>query len=202
MYEDPSDARPPGLRRRAVAANAVFWRIDGQAPDLWDWKGFPEPRNRFDPASGGFRVRYAALALPGAFRERYLATGRYVPADHRSHRIVRLEALRPLRILDLRTEANLDALGVDDRISTGREGEVWRTAHRLSDAARRWWSDLDGLLYRSRTTPSSSVNLAFFGLEPFRYESRDMHEADDLLTDLVLSHGFTFGWDLRAVPSW
>lgn len=160
----------------------------------WVWGGFGAPRNRFDPESGRFRVRYAGLSIAGAARERYLATGRYIPVDHRGHHLVRLHARQPLTVLDLRTEANLDALGVDDRISTGREAAVWAAAHRLAGSARGWWDDLDGLIYRSRTTPSTSANLAFFSLEPFAAASRALVDATDVLTELVLNHGFTLGW--------
>jgi hypothetical protein len=184
------------LRRRTWASGSVLWRIDAHPPDNWDWSGFPSPRNRFDPESGAFRVRYAALTLDGAARERYLSTGRYIPADHRDHQMVRLEVVRPIRVLDLRTEANLDALDVDDRISTGREPAVWDAAHRLADTVRRWWPDLDGVVYRSRTTPESSANLAFFSMAPFQSETQALNRMRELLTELVLSHGFTIGWEL------
>lgn len=196
MYGRFSEARPPGLRRRSISAGAVFWRLDAGPADQWRWSGFSTPRNRFDPESGAFRVRYAALSVAGASRERYLATGRYIPSDHRGHHLVRLEARESLRVLDLRTEANLDALGMDDRISTGREAVVWAAAHRLADSARGWWDDLDGLIYRSRTTPSTSVNLAFFSLGPFATESRALVDATDILAELVLGHGFTVGWTI------
>ena len=89
-------------------------------PADWSWAGFPTARYRFDPESGAFRTRYAASALVGAFRERYRPTGLMIPADHAAHQLVRLVAARHLRVLDLRTEANLDVLGVDDQISTGQ----------------------------------------------------------------------------------
>lgn len=196
MYGRFPAARPPGLRRRALGRGTILWRIDAQPPRAWDWEGFPEPRNRFDPVSGRYRVRYAALSLAGAFRERYNPTGRYIPADHRTHHIVRLETRRALRLLDLRTEANLDALRVDDRISTGREKEVLDAAHRLVDACQGWWPDLDGLAYRSRTTPETSMNLAFFSLEPFATESAPLDDSHTELAELVLEDGFTVGWPL------
>ena len=196
MYGHFPSARPAGLRRRSVPAGTILWRIDAQSPQRWEWDGFPGPRNRFDPASGRFRVRYAALSLAGAVRERYQATGLYVPADHRTHHVVRLEALRPVRVLDLRTELNLDALHVDDRISTGREHDVLEASHQLFDAGRAWWPDLDGLMYRSRTTPETSANLAFFSLEPFGTESTGLGDSPALLAEMVLDHGVTVGWPL------
>ncbi|MBV9659926.1 MAG: RES family NAD+ phosphorylase [Acidimicrobiales bacterium] len=200
MYGDFPPTRPAGLRRRTLRTGAVWWRIDAQATEEWSWTGFSEPRNRFDPESGGFRVRYAGTSLAGAARERYEATGRYIPVDHAGHHLVRLQARRPVTVLDLRTDRNLDALGLDDRVSTGREPQVWQACHRLVDAARHWWSDasLDGLVYRCRTTPSGSTNLAFFSLDPFQASSRRLDECPAELADLVLRSGFTIGFDLRA----
>ena len=133
----------------------------------------------------------------GAFRERHRPTGLVIPADHATHHLVRLLAARHLRVLDLRTERNLDGLGVDDQISTGQHGEVWTTCHRLADAARRWWPDLDAIVYRSRTTPETSANYAFFASDAFAIESWILAKRTDILTGLVLRHGFTVGWDIE-----
>ena len=195
MYEAFPATRPRGLRRRNLPEGAVFWRVDSQPPEDWSWAGFPTPRNRFDPEDGSFRVRYAATTAVGAFRERYLASGRYIPADHADHCLVRLDLVRPARVLDLRTEANLDALGVDDRISTGREVAVVRAGHELLGAARAWWPDLDALLYRSRTTPETSANLAFFSIDSMTAIGRPLRTCGPDLDGLVLEHGFTVGFD-------
>jgi hypothetical protein len=189
-------ARPAGLRRRRVAVGTELWRVDATAPAEWTWDGFPTPRFRFDPESGSFRTRYAASTLIGAFRERYRPTGLVIPTDHASHHLVRLIAARHLRVLDLRTEANLDVLGIDDQISTGQHPDVWDTCHRLADAVRRWWSDLDAIVYRPRTTPETSANFAFFAIDAFTAESWRLAERTDVLTDLVLHDGFTVGWEL------
>lgn len=188
--------RPAGLRRRRVTAGTEIWRIEAMAPADWTWAGFPTARYRFDPESGSFRTRYAASNLVGAFRERYRATGLVIPSDHDSHRLIRLVAVRHLRVLDLRTERNLDALGVDDQISTGQHAEVWTTCHRLADAARRWWPDLDAIVYRPRTTPETSINFAFFAGEPFTIESWPLSARTDIMVDLVLQHGFTIRWEI------
>jgi hypothetical protein len=189
-------ARPVGLRRRRVAAGTELWRVDAAPPAEWTWDGFPRPRFRFDPESGSFRTRYAAKTLVGAFRERYWPTGLVIPADHASHHLVRLTTARGLRVLDLRTEANLDALRIDDQINTGQHPDVWDTCHRLADAVRRWWSDLDAIVYRPRTTPETSANFAFFALDAFAAESWRLAERTDVLADLVLRHGFTVSWHL------
>lgn len=192
------DARPAGLRRRRVNAGTALWRLEAMAPADWTWAGFPTPRFRFDPGSGPFRTRYAAGNLVGAFRERYSATGLVIPRDHAAHQLIRLIAARHLRVLDLRTERNLDALRADDQISTGQHAAVWAICHQLADAARRWWPDLDAVVYRPRTTPETSVNFAFFAADAFDIETWTLRERTDILTDLVLRHGFTVGWDIGA----
>jgi hypothetical protein len=193
------DARPVGLRRRRITAGTELFRLDATAPEDWSWAGFPGPRYRFDPPSGAFRTRYAADNPVGAFRERYRATGLVLPADHAGHHLIRLVAARHLRVLDLRTEANLDALGVDDQISTGQHAAVWATCQQLAAAARRWWTEpdaLDAIVYRSRTTPETSVNFAFFATEAFETESWPLAGRPEILTDLVLRHGFTAAFEI------
>ena len=191
-----AEDRPVGLRRRSIPAGSEFWRVDATLPADWDWTGCAEPRYRFDPRSGAFRTRYAGATLVGAFRERYRSTGLVIPADHRTHHLVRLVSARNLRVLDQRTETNLDVLQVDDQISTGQHPDVWATCHRLVDAAGRWWTDIDAIVYRSRTTPESSLNYAFFGDDGFDVESWPLGERIDVLTALVLYHGFTINWDI------
>ncbi|WP_109413705.1 RES family NAD+ phosphorylase [Mycolicibacter heraklionensis] len=192
------DARPSGLRRRRIPAGSQLWRLDAEHPDQWTWGGFGQPRFRFDPPSGGFRTRYAATDLVGAFRERYRLTGMMIPRDHARHHLVRLSAGRHLRVLDLRTERNLDALGVDDQISTGQHDAVWATCQHLADALRRWWPEPDecpdAIVYRSRTTPETSVNYAFFDLGAFTVECWPLAERPDVTADLVLRHGFTVAY--------
>jgi hypothetical protein len=191
----PED-RPVGLRRRSIPTGSEMWRVDASPPAAWDWTGFPEPRYRFDPESGAFRTRYAGATLVGAFRERYRSTGLVIPADHRKHHLVRLVASRNLRVLDLRTERNLDILKVDDQISTGQHRDVWATCHRLVDAVRRWWPDIDAIVYRSRTTPESSMNYALFTDDGFDIESWRLGKRIGVLTGLVLHEGFTVNWDI------
>ncbi|MGH9123328.1 MAG: RES domain-containing protein [Acidimicrobiales bacterium] len=161
-----------------------------------DREGFPTPRYRFDPASGAFRVRYASRSLLGAAREKYRASGFYIPADHATQRLVRLAAVRHLHVFDLRVEQNLDVLNLDDQISTSQDDAVWDTCHHLADAVRGWWDDLDAIVYRSRTTPASSTNVAFFGDDAFTVESWLLADRFDVLADLVLRHAFTVGWGL------
>lgn len=196
MYDAPYPlARPPGLRRRSLPAGTELLRIDRTDPAVWDWSGFSTPRYRFDSATGAFRTRYAGSSIHGAARERYLDTGRFIPADHSDHLMIRLTTQRRLRVVDLRTEANLDAIGAEDRINTGHEGFVWDACHRLADAVRHWWPDLDGIVYRSRTTPASSYNLAFFSTDAFTVDSQVLGVCHHELDDLVLHHHFTVDFD-------
>ena len=191
----PRDRRV-GLRTHSLRTGTVIWRIDATQPADWTWDGFPEPRYRFDPASGGFRTRYAARTHQGAFRERYWETGRVIPAEHANHYLIRLAGARPLRVFDLRTQTNQDVLDVDDQINTGQEPRVWETCHQLADAVRLWWSDLDAIVYRSRTTAETSVNFAFFAHDAFTTESWPLADRADILVDMVLRHDFTVDWDL------
>lgn len=158
----------------------------------WNWAPHPVPRYRFDSASGAVRVRYAATTPYGAARERYRDAGSFIPTDHAGHYLVTLVATRPLRVLDLRREAVLDALGLDDRISTGHEPEVWADAQHLIDAAHAWWGPaIHGVAYRSRTTPQSSVNVALIAHAPLTGRSQRLDRARHLLDRLVLRYGFT-----------
>jgi hypothetical protein len=63
-------------------------------------------------------------------------------------------------------------------------------------AAGRWWTDIDTIVYRPRTTPESSLNNAFFGDNWFDVESWPLGERIDVLTALVLHESFTVNWDL------
>jgi len=195
MYAALPVGRPPKLRRRSIAAGAELWRIDSTAGKNWGRDSYPTPSHRFDSAAGAFRTRYAGSSIPGAARERYLAAGRYIPDDHNDHYLVRLRATRPLSVLDLRTEANLDALDVDDRISTSHEPAVWDACHQLADRARDWWDDLHGIVFRSRTTPTTAYNLAFFATAEFELDSRPLATCAAELDDLVVRHQFTIGFD-------
>ena len=187
--------RPEGLHLLGLPTGSTFWRIDGEPPERWTWDGFPSPRHRFDPADGSFRTRYASTRLYGAARERYLDSGRYIPAEHAGHHVVSLQAVRPFRVLDLRNEEKLDLLGLDDRISTSHEPAVWDVAHLLAERCRRWWDRIDGIAYRARTTPSSTSNIAFWSIDGCTARSRPLRACTDELDDLVLRRDFTLDFD-------
>ena len=191
--------RPEGLSLLGLPTGSTFWRIDADPPETWTWDGFPSPRHRFDPADGSFRTRYASTRFYGAARERYLDSGRYVPAAHARHHVVALVATRPFRVLDLRNEQKLDLLGLDDRISTSHEPRVWEAAHVLAQRAHGWWERIDGIVYRARTTPSSTSNLAIWTIAGCTVSSRPLEECIVELDDLVLRRDFTidFEWGDR-----
>jgi hypothetical protein len=52
-------------------------------------------------------------------------------------------------------------------------------------------------VYRSRTTPETSFNTAFFADDAFVTESWVLADRTDILGDLVLNHDFTaVNWEL------
>jgi len=188
-----TETRPTGLR--LVTRSHAWYRLDAQRPRDWRWRGFPEPQHRFDPASGANRVRYAADSLRAAMRERFDAEGRVVSAAHLDLRVVELTGR--VSALDLRQERVLDALGLDDQISTSRAPGVWAACHVLTDRLQSWYGDrLDGIVYRSRTTPQRSANLAFLQRAPLL--ARDLgplRRQEALLAACVTGEGFLVeGW--------
>jgi hypothetical protein len=172
-----------------------FYRFDTVPFSRWSSQPHALARFRFDSASGSARVRYAATTAHGAARERYRDSGSYIPPDHSSHYLVTLTG--ELRVVDLRREATLDALGLDDRISTGLEPDVWAAAQQLSDLVRQWWGDaVHGLAYRPRTTPETSVNVAFFAHAPLRGRSVRLDRNRRLADQLIVGSGFTLDFCL------
>ena len=188
--------RPAGLRLVGLRPGLRYWRIDADPPSAWTWTGFPAPRHRFDPADGSFRTRYASTRFYGAARERYLDTGRYIPASHADHHVVELVTTRSFRCLDLRREPTLDLLGFDDRISTSHEPALWAAGQLLAQRAQGWAGAIDGILYRARTTPSSTTNVAFWAADAFTASSRLLRDCEEELDELVLRRDFTvdFAW--------
>ncbi|MGH9004845.1 MAG: RES domain-containing protein, partial [Acidimicrobiia bacterium] len=133
-------------------------------------------------------------------RERYRDTGSYIPPDHAGHYLVTLTG--DLRVLDLRRETTLDALRLDDRISTGHEPEIREAAQQLSDLVRRWWGEsVHGIAYRPRTTPETSVNVAFFEHAPLRGRSVRLDRARRLGDQLVVRYGFTIDFSGASTSS-
>jgi hypothetical protein len=186
-------ARPVGLRLTTLRRS--WYRLDAEPPSSWSWTPFPSPRYRFDSASGASRVRYAGDGQRVAMRERFDESGRIVSKPELDLHLVELSGA--VRVLDLRHDRTLDALALDDQISTSRAPGVWRACQLLSDRVHGWFGErCQGIVYRSRTTPQRSANLAFFAHAPL--EARDLGrlgERDGLLAACVLSDGFTAqGW--------
>jgi len=102
--------------------------------------------------------------------------------------------------LHLTHQANLDALGLDDRISTGRivldrpsdPDPLLDISGHLADVVYDWWhTHPPPVVYRSRTTPSGR-NIAFTNTSaPRVVQARRLREATALHAHLVLRAGFT-----------
>jgi hypothetical protein len=185
--------RPPGLRLTTL--HRSWYRLDEQSPAEWSWSPFPAPRSRFDSATGAFRVRYAGDGMRVAMRERFDKAERSISA--RDLRLHLVELTGPLQVIDLRRDRTLDAFGLDDQVSTSRAPGVWQACQQLADQVVAWFGErCHGIVYRSRTTPQRSANLAFFAHAPLT--ARDLgvlREQDALLAACALGEGFTIqGW--------
>jgi hypothetical protein len=186
--------RPVGLRRpRAV--EVTLTRVDTNDPDTWSWDGFAQPYHRFDPLSGSFRVRYAGWTPRTALRERF--PERRIPDGDAELRLVTLRG--PVRMLDLTSERVLDALGLDDRISTGRLPRIripgqpdpfLDACGQLTDLVADWWDDVHAIRFRSRTTPTQT-NVAFCQHADLEPDAVPLADATDVLVRAVLGDGFS-----------
>jgi hypothetical protein len=179
-----------------MPAPGAWWRLDYSHPDDWQCAPFTTPRHRFDPLSGRFRVRYAASRAAVAARERF--RGRVITEADGDLWLVRLGGM-PLS-LHLTHQANLDALGIDDRVSTGRlAGD--RDEHadalldkcgRLIDALYDWWSGQPPpIVYRARTTPVGRSIAFTSAAEAEVHDVGRLRDATALHAHLVLRAGFT-----------
>lgn len=184
--------RPKYLRTTTMSVPACF-RFDAGRPTRWSWTAFPTPRFRFDSAAGAVRVRYAATSARGAARERW-DPDRVMAAGDGDTWLV--EMTGSLRVVDLRRESVLDRLGLDDRINTARDRDTWECCQVLGDRLRRWLPGLDAIVYRSRTTPETSANLAWHRADALRVtRATRLRDARDLLDRLVIGDGFTVAFD-------
>ena len=185
--------RPAGLRLSTL--RRTWYRVDREPPGEWTWETYPRPRSRFDSAAGTVRVRYAADAKRTALRERFDTEERKIDARALTAHLVELTGA--VRVLDLRRDQTLDGLGIDDQISTGRSLGVWQAGHRLVDLVYEGFGEqCDGLVYRSRTTPERSANLAFFPHAALTARALGtLRTQDELLLQLIAADGFQImGW--------
>ncbi len=103
--------------------------------------------------------------------------------------------------LNLAAQANLDALGLDDRVSTGRidvgrradPDPLLETCGRLADAVYDWWNGHPPpLVYRTRTAPGQGRSIAFMQSACGRVVTAGrLRDATALHVHLVLRAGFT-----------
>lgn len=99
-------------------------------------------------------------------------------------------------VLDLRTDDTLDALGLDDQVSTGRAPGVWTTAQALGDLLWQGYAArgrrAPAIVYRSRTTPQHNANVALFAHSVAEVLSvRRLRDLPGLLEAAVTADGFT-----------
>lgn len=128
-------------------------------------------------------------------RERFDSEGRRLTRAHLGLQLIHLTG--PVRVLDLRRDDTLDALGLDDQVSTARAYEIWQASRRLTDLVTQWFGNrCHGIAYRPRTTPERSANLAFFEHAPLQAHSLGtLREQPDLLERCVVGEGFEIqGW--------
>ena len=180
---------------RAAATAPAWWRFDTDPPDRWDWSGFDRARHRFDPPSGRFRVRYAANDPVAAARERFPA--RRINTAAADRQLVRLAGPPPA--LHLTHQANLDALGLDDRVNTARLDQplpgigdpLPEVGQQLADAVYDWWQGTPPpIVYRTRSVPAAR-SIAFTRSSTWtQVTGGNLRDARALLVALVTHHGF------------
>lgn len=136
-------------------------------------------------------MRYAGDAARVAMRERFDREQRVLPRRALDLHLVELTGT--IRVLDLRRDRVLDALHLDDQISTGRAPAVWTACQCLVDLVHDWFAErCHGIVYRSRTTPERSANLAFFEHAPLVPRSLGTLGAQqNLLAECLVADGFT-----------
>lgn len=108
-----------------------------------------------------------------------------------------VELTGAVRVLDLRRDQTLDALGLDDQVSTSRAPDVWNACQHLIDRVHDWFGDrCEGVVYRSRTTPEHSANLAFFKAAPLTARNLGtLREQPTLIDSCIMTDGFDVrGW--------
>jgi hypothetical protein len=132
-----------------------------------------------------------------AARERF--PSRTITEADGDHWLMALGPIPPA--LHLTHQRNLDVLGLDDRVSTGRivtSGRVdpdllLETCGFLADAIYDWWhGQPPPLLYRSRTMPAVGRSVAFTGSSSVPTDSIGrLRDARALHAHLVLRARFT-----------
>ena len=116
-------------------------------------------RHRFDAPAAEFGVLYVGADESAAFVETFARSpgpSLVTWAALRARRLSRIEARRPLRLIDL-TGAGLARIGADERLCAGD----WAVAQRWSRALWGHPRKPDGILYRSRHDPSRQCAAIF-----------------------------------------
>ena len=170
-------SEPTGYAARLPIASAgraaahdmrnAWYRIDAQPSDEWTWDAYPAPRSRFDSATGdasGFAmpVMRRAWRCASASTASNASSASSALDSHLTELTGPVERPRPAPRPDARrTQAGRPDQHVVARVTSGRP------ASSLIDLVHDWFGErCDGLVYRSRTTPERSANLAFFAHAP------------------------------------
>jgi hypothetical protein len=140
-------------------------------------------------------VRYAANDPIAAARERFPA--RRIAAAAGELKLVRLSGPPPA--LHLTHQVNLDVLGLDDRVSTGRldrpdplSGDpLLILGQQLADAVHDWWAGRPPPIVSRTRSLSAARSMAFTRACTWSVvEAARLREATALLVVLVTHHGF------------
>ena len=185
-------ARPAGLR--LTVHRRPWFRLDGQPPS--GWGGHPFRRlgtgSTRQPGCTGFATQVKDNASPCA------------SASTRRVEWCRLRTSR----FDSSSSPAFSAFSTSGWSATSTpwdwttrsaqaEDLRWATCQQLSDRVFAWYGErCQGIVYRSRTTPQRSGNLAFFAHAPLQPVDRGaLQDRSGLLASCVLSDGFTVeGW--------
>jgi hypothetical protein len=138
-------------------------------------------------------VRYAANRVDAAALERFPA--RNITEADGDIQLVGLHGSPSA--LHLTRQDILEALELDDRVSTGRLDDsgadpLLATSQALSDAVYDWWATTPPpLVYRTRSMPSAR-SIAFTATTVWdTITSRPLRQARSLLAHLVIQRDFT-----------
>jgi len=189
----PHPEPPVDLAQRSLpllSTDRVWFRVYRlqHAPLYFSRSG----NNRFDPPAGEYSVLYLGQDEHCAFIETFgHPTGvRFVTVSAlRTRGLARIEARRPLRLVDL-TGPGLARLGADERLCSGDYGSAQRWALALQRHPER----PDGLCYRARHDPSrlcaAVYNRAAKSLKVVRLGSFTATANEHLLAELLETYAF------------
>jgi hypothetical protein len=140
-----------------VRKRVDVWRLHWEAPDKIVTRTASAPRYRFDDPLAEYAVTYANLDEVGAFLEVYGQTQR-IGSTELDRMCTQLTSSRDLLLIDLEKAQTQKAFGLDARIASVLEYGATRL---WSRAWHEWYTELDGIRYRSRQE-NDTLNLCLF----------------------------------------